>query len=115
VYIPGWPGRVGGFSRGFNEACPIDNLAHAYSTFIVTLSFIHSPNANKAETFEDLSLPRSDVHVNMSQTQPRQNYHAESEGALNKQINLELYSSYVYQCMVSVRVHVLHRIVYVRV
>jgi ferritin heavy chain len=29
----------------------------------------------------------------------RQNFHAESEAALNKQINLELYASYVYQSM----------------
>jgi ferritin heavy chain len=29
----------------------------------------------------------------------RQNFHAESEEALNKQINLELYASYVYQSM----------------
>ena len=37
----------------------------------------------------------------MAQTQPRQNYHAECEAAINKQINLELYASYVYQSMVS--------------
>lgn len=35
----------------------------------------------------------------MSQTQPRQNYHAECEAGVNKQINLELYASYVYQSM----------------
>lgn len=33
------------------------------------------------------------------ETQPRQNYHAESEAGVNKQINLELYASYVYQSM----------------
>lgn len=32
-------------------------------------------------------------------TQPRQNYHSESEAGVNKQINLELYASYVYQSM----------------
>jgi len=32
-------------------------------------------------------------------SQPRQNYHAESEAGVNKQINLELYASYVYQSM----------------
>ena len=37
----------------------------------------------------------------MSQTQPRQNYHTECEAGVNKQINLELYASYVYQSMVS--------------
>ena len=37
----------------------------------------------------------------MAQTQPRQNYHAESEAGINKQINLELYASYCYQSMVS--------------
>ena len=31
----------------------------------------------------------------------RQNYHSESEASLNKQINLELHASYVYQSMVS--------------
>ena len=30
----------------------------------------------------------------------RQNYHEESEAAINKQINMELYASYVYQSMV---------------
>ena len=35
------------------------------------------------------------------QTQPRQNYHEESEAAVNRQINLELYASYVYMSMVS--------------
>lgn len=36
----------------------------------------------------------------MAQTQPRQNYHAESEAGVNKQINLELYASYTYHSMV---------------
>ena len=31
----------------------------------------------------------------------RQNFHQESEAGVNKQINLELYASYVYQQMVS--------------
>ena len=39
----------------------------------------------------------------MAQTLPRQNYHAECEAGVNKQINLELYASYVYQSMVSIR------------
>merc|ERR1712044_104811 len=32
-------------------------------------------------------------------SQARQNYHEESEAGVNKQINLELYASYVYQSM----------------
>ena len=35
------------------------------------------------------------------QTMPRQNYHEESEAGVNRQINLELYASYVYQSMVN--------------
>jgi len=35
----------------------------------------------------------------MAATQPRQNYHQDSEAAVNKQINMELYASYVYQSM----------------
>jgi ferritin heavy chain len=35
----------------------------------------------------------------MPVTQPRQNYHEEVEAGVNKQINLELYASYVYQSM----------------
>ncbi|KAL3883541.1 hypothetical protein ACJMK2_029831 [Sinanodonta woodiana] len=35
----------------------------------------------------------------MAQTRPRQNYHAESEAGINKQINMELCASYVYQSM----------------
>jgi len=30
----------------------------------------------------------------------RENYHPECEAAINKQINIELYASYVYQSMV---------------
>lgn len=35
----------------------------------------------------------------MAESQVRQNYHIESEAALNKQINLELHASYTYQSM----------------
>lgn len=35
----------------------------------------------------------------MAQTQPRQNFHSETEAGINKQINLELYASYCYQSM----------------
>lgn len=35
----------------------------------------------------------------MPLSQCRQNYHEESEAGVNKQINLELYASYVYQSM----------------
>jgi len=35
----------------------------------------------------------------MAATQPRQNYHQDSEAGVNKQINMELYASYVYQSM----------------
>jgi len=35
----------------------------------------------------------------MAASQPRQNYHAECEAGVNKQINLELYASYVYLSM----------------
>ena len=35
----------------------------------------------------------------MSLSLIRQNYHAESEALLNKQINMELYASYVYMSM----------------
>jgi len=35
----------------------------------------------------------------MSVSKCRQNFHQESEAALNKQINMELYASYVYQSM----------------
>jgi len=35
----------------------------------------------------------------MAATQPRQNFHQDSEAGINKQINMELYASYVYQSM----------------
>ncbi|WP_191113243.1 ferritin family protein [Acinetobacter pittii] len=35
----------------------------------------------------------------MAQSQVRQNFHADSEEAINKQINMELYASYVYLSM----------------
>lgn len=39
--------------------------------------------------------------MSSSKSQIRQNYHDESEGGVNKQINMELYASYVYAAMVS--------------
>uniref|UniRef100_A0A2K5NWY3 Ferritin heavy chain n=1 Tax=Cercocebus atys TaxID=9531 RepID=A0A2K5NWY3_CERAT len=41
-----------------------------------------------------------------STSQVRQNYHQDSEAAINRQINLELYASYVYLSMVLV--HLIH-------
>nr|AEN71561.1 ferritin 2 [Argopecten irradians] len=35
----------------------------------------------------------------MAQTQPRQNFHVETEAGINRQINMELYASYCYQSM----------------
>lgn len=35
-------------------------------------------------------------------SQIRQNYHEDCEASINKQINMELYASYVYMSMVSV-------------
>ncbi|XP_069102653.1 soma ferritin-like [Argopecten irradians] len=35
----------------------------------------------------------------MADSQPRQNFHAETEAGINRQINMELYASYSYQSM----------------
>ncbi|KAK6170799.1 hypothetical protein SNE40_019104 [Patella caerulea] len=35
----------------------------------------------------------------MAQTQPRQNFHLESEAGINRHVNMELYASYTYQSM----------------
>ncbi|KAK6170801.1 hypothetical protein SNE40_019106 [Patella caerulea] len=35
----------------------------------------------------------------MAQTQPRQNFHLESEADINRHVNMELYASYTYQSM----------------
>ena len=40
----------------------------------------------------------------------RQNFHAETEAVINKQINLELYASYVYQSMVRIIFKILKNI-----
>lgn len=37
----------------------------------------------------------------MAVSQVRQNFHEECEAGINKQINMELYASYVYLSMVS--------------
>merc|ERR1711890_2839 len=44
------------------------------------------------------STPQSSS-VNMAQSKIRQNYHEECEALVNKQINMELYASYVYLAM----------------
>ena len=36
----------------------------------------------------------------MSQSKVKQNFHSDSEALINKQINMELYASYVYLSMV---------------
>lgn len=38
----------------------------------------------------------------MAASRPRQNFHQDSEAGINRQINMELYASYVYQSMVSI-------------
>lgn len=38
----------------------------------------------------------------MAVSQVRQNFHEDSENGINKQINMELYASYVYMSMVSI-------------
>jgi len=43
------------------------------------------------------SSTNSTTTSKMAQSKIRQNYHEESEAGVNKQINLELYASYVYQ------------------
>ncbi|XP_050390094.1 soma ferritin isoform X3 [Patella vulgata] len=35
----------------------------------------------------------------MTQSQPRQNFHLESEAGINRHVNMELYASYTYQSM----------------
>ena len=40
--------------------------------------------------------------IKMSQSKIRQNFHSNSEAFINKQINMELYASYVYLSMVSI-------------
>ncbi|XP_033730334.1 soma ferritin-like [Pecten maximus] len=35
----------------------------------------------------------------MAESQPRQNFHAETEAGINRQVNLELYACYSYQSM----------------
>lgn len=37
--------------------------------------------------------------MSQSVSQPRQNFHAESEAGINRQINMELYAGYCYQSM----------------
>lgn len=48
----------------------------------------------------------------------RQNYHEECEAGINKQINLELYASYVYMSMVRTQLvrhlFVTHRSIFLR-
>lgn len=42
-------------------------------------------------------------------SQVRQNFHQDCEAAINRQINLELYASYVYLSMVSPRGHLCYQ------
>ena len=44
----------------------------------------------------------------------RQNYHPNSEAEINKQINLELYASYVYMSMVRI-CKAIHKVPFIRI
>src|SRR5699024_3411906 len=56
---------------------------------------------------QNSSKPPDNKGANMSNSKIRQNYHEESEAGVNKQINLELYASYVYQQLV-LSLHLYH-------
>lgn len=45
----------------------------------------------------------SPTELKSTMAQIRQNYHEDCEAGINRQINLELYASYVYMSMVSVK------------
>jgi len=45
------------------------------------------------------NLHPSKIKTKMAESKVRQNYHSDTEGFINKQINMELYASYVYLSM----------------
>ena len=47
-------------------------------------------------------LSKETINIKRMSSLCRQNYHQDCEDAINKQINMELYASYVYMSMVNV-------------
>merc|ERR1712080_691062 len=52
-------------------------------------------NWTQTSATSQLTLPNNSTILN-TMTHVRQNYHQDSEALINKQINMELYASYVY-------------------
>ena len=57
--------------------------------------------SSNQQLFSFESTNKNSTTIKMATTTVRQNFHQESEAGINKQINLELYASYVYLSMVS--------------
>merc|ERR1712083_859937 len=56
---------------------------------------LSSKNLHFQENFQQLQL----ATIKMSMSKVKQNFHPDSEALINKQINMELYASYVYLSM----------------
>merc|ERR1712165_341601 len=56
---------------------------------------LSSKNLHFQENFQQLQL----ATIKMSMSKVKQNFHSDSEALINKQINMELYASYVYLSM----------------
>ena len=85
------------------------NGPHSAALKLFSSSFCH-PRSISLQTdrrqiacFSSFEKPREEPPPasKMSLSQCRQNYHAESEAGVNRQVNMELYASYCYQSMVS--------------
>merc|ERR1712226_1774248 len=70
------------------------------SVYVRITRHFHSHSTSKLQQFLQHPSTITEIYRSkMATTQPRQNYHAENEAGVNKQINLELYACYVYQSM----------------
>merc|ERR1712226_499117 len=70
------------------------------SVYVRITRHIHRFHQLTTTVFTESYSTITDIYRSkMATTQPRQNYHAENEAGVNKQINLELYACYVYQSM----------------
>lgn len=95
--------------NAFYEILHLPNLTEEQrNAFIQSLKDDPSQSANllaEAKKLNDAQAPKgsggggSGGGTTASTSQVRQNYHQDSEAAINRQINLELYASYVYLSM----------------
>jgi len=102
-----YPARVTSIAEYFESSVDLRRIVQprSYITLVTrTLRtyLLLAADRSQVSTDNEVSFLRFQRELFVIMSLVRQNFHEECEDALNKQINLELYASYVYLSMVSI-------------